>query len=614
MPSSSVRVVDGSFAFEAGVDSARNPTVISDSNPNGLPRNGLAWGDNLTVRGGGILQRTGFAALTRLLTEGLYQGGWLYEPLFLESPYLILSVSGQIYKVLLDAPFTITNLSVQFGLFNPPAIDFAHFVQGERFVVIQAGDYQITNPPTLPLFWDGNILRRSNGITGNISGPNINELPAAGPMCFYAGRIWYAQGRIYTAGDIDGSTVSGTIAYQYTDSILKVTENPLALGGDGFRVPDSSGDIRALFYTANLNSVLGQGPLYVSTRRQIYALDVPVTRTAWSTTTTNNMPLQTVVQRRYGTVGDRCNVAVNGDVYYQTMEPAIRSLLVSVRNDLQPGNVPLSRKENRALAFNDRALMRFATGINFDNRLLQAILPAQGERGVVFKGIAPLDFDVVDPLVVGAPPSPPSWEGMLEGLDVLQLFEGDFGGRERAFAVIESRIDQGIEIWEITKTEKVDNQFAIPPAVGLAESRVQWYFETPAYTFNKPFDLKDLDGLQLWVDRISGTIEMTVEYREDVNPCWHFWHRTQFCAARSSCESVIEPVCYPVGPTFCEGMKFPLTFPKPQDTECSSMNQRPTTRAFQFQLRITIRGWCRIRAILLWGLPVDQSPFEGLTC
>ena len=129
----------------------------------------------------------------------------------------------------------------------------------------------------------------------------------------------------------------------------------------------------------------------------------------------------------------------------------------------------------------------------------------------------------------------------------------------------------------------------------------------------KDFELKKLDGGEIWVDKISGTVEMTVEYRVDADPCWQLWLRTQFCAARTSCEDVNNPVCYPLEP-FCEGYKFPITLPQPQPNSCAPMSKRPTTTGYQFQVKITIKGWCRVRAILLFALPVDRRPFEGVSC
>lgn len=689
---SSVRLADGSYDFSGGIDSGRVTTVQSQNNPYGLPRTMLAWLTNGTVRGGGVSQRTGWTYLCTVNPgTDLYQAGFLYEPLFAQ-PQLMLSIGGRILQVRVDTDNSVTDLSAAFGLTNPATVPKGYMAQGERFLVIQAGDLAINNPPTLPLFWDGTTLRRSIGLApsppapttytitltaawtvpavgntvvvaltapypgavGDIvayttvsqnllvgqfevtaaAGNNVtlktlvsvligtktavgswlltlaqtqpsieSELPAAGPMSYYQGRLWYGQGRVFAAGDIvDGP--SGTLAYNFEDSILKVTENPLALGGDGFRVPDNAGDIRGLSYSANLNTTLGQGPLYIFTPKQVYQLVVPVTRTDWIAATGNNLPQQTVAQRKYGAVSDRSIVPVNGDLFYQSREPAIRSLLVSVRNDGQWGGVPLSRNENRVLQFNNRALMQYATGIEFDNRLLQAVLPVQTPVGVAFQGIIPLDFDIISAFGAEGEKAPPAWEGMLEGLDVLQLFEGDFGGLQRAFAVVHSRADGSIQVWELTNYLKFDN----------GGNRVPWYVEFPAYTFNRDFDMKQLDGGEIWLDKIAGTVEMTVEYRTDADPCWQPWMRTQFCAAKDTCEDAENPVCGYPSVTLCEGQKFPITLPKPNVGKCVSMNKRPTNVGYQFQVKVTLKGWCRIRGLLLFALPVERTAYQGLDC
>ena len=262
------------------------------------------------------------------------------------NPYVMASIGGHIYKIDPDNADAAIDLSTSPGLVNPSGQLQSYFVQGEQFLVIQAGDYV-----TLPLFWDGATLRRSVGLsatsglvlvvagfqlnnfivptqggqtglgfppvlaagdtirmiqsgttssigdfqvtsysvteadmikldpnqqayTTNIKvdiyqviAPSTAELPAAGPMDYYMGRIWYAQGRIYSAGDTVGNQASGTLAYNFTDAILKVTENPLAIGGDGFAVQASSGNITALKHPANLNTQLGQGQLLAFTRK-----------------------------------------------------------------------------------------------------------------------------------------------------------------------------------------------------------------------------------------------------------------------------------------------------------------------------------------------------------
>ena len=242
----SVTKIDGSLDFSGGVNSYVTPTIQSDRHPHGLKRNELAWLDNATVRGGGITQRTGWKNNGAIKCQlGWYQGSYMYSPLDTEFPYLITSIAGRLYKIDVDNPGAAIEITAGFPLQADPAKpEIAYFVQAEQFLVIQPGDYGtpgpiipgVTDPNglTLPMFWDGTSLRRSIGVNTAVATgtPHASELPAAGPMDYYMGRIWYAQGRIYSAGDIVGGP-SGSILPSHVDSILNVTENPLAVGGDG---------------------------------------------------------------------------------------------------------------------------------------------------------------------------------------------------------------------------------------------------------------------------------------------------------------------------------------------------------------------------------------------
>src|SRR5262245_22121646 len=427
-----VTISDGSLDFSGGVNSIKVTTIQSASNPDGLARNELAWLNNATVRDGGILQRTGWKLNGRVFnqTNFLYQGGFLYQPLE-GVPYLMLSISGHIWKVDVDFISAPIDLSAQFHLTNNPNALKAYFEQAEEFLIIQSGDNV-----TLPLFWDGKTLRRSKGINSAAVTPGqggINEIPAATAMDYYMGRLWYAQFRQYAAGDIVGGASGTNVAptfYNFRDALLNVTENPLVIGGDGFIVPTQSGNIRALKHSANLDTALGQGQLFIFTVRTVYALNVPVTRNDWIAANNNNQPLQTVVQLVNGSVNDIGVVAVNGDLYYQSLEPAIRSLISAVRYFNQAGNLAISSNEERLLQFNDRALMFASGGIEFNNRLLECVLPVQRAQGVVHQAIAPLDFT---PISNFGSTLEPVWEGMYEGLDIFQPFSIDFGGLQRAF-------------------------------------------------------------------------------------------------------------------------------------------------------------------------------------
>jgi hypothetical protein len=606
-----------------------------------LGRNQLSWLTNGTVRNGGITQRTGWQPLAMLRALGYWQGGFLYTP-DSANPFLICQISGVLYGVLLDPPYTITDLTGGDPTLQNPATkdiaEMAWFVQAENYCVIQAGDYY-TQPnllpagspngyvgqtlaiasSTLPLIWSGvpswpgvpgagtGILRRSRGITNLVPtiAPNINEIPAATCMDYYGNHLWYAQARQFSAGDTAGGP-SGNAINHFRDSVLSVTENPLCFGGDGFSLPTYSGNIRSLSHSANINASLGQGQFFISTRKTVYSMTVPTTRNDWIAADANNQPQLSVVQLVNGPVGHRCVVPVNGDIFYQSFEPGIRSLIIATRYFQQWANTPISQNENRALESNDRSLMRFSSGIQFNNRILNLVLPklaADGEN-VVHQAILPLDFDSVSNL---AGVNNPVWEGAYSGLPFVELFSGDFGGLPRAFAVVISEIDGSLNLWELTTSSRTEN----------GDNRVLWSAEFPALTWQTSkleYQLKHLTGGECWIDSISGTVEMTAYYRVDGDPCWRYWftQKPALCTARNAQEEI------PIGPYYPpqdlrEGYAFPVTFPAPPIPGCDSMRVRPPTIGYQFQVMLVFKGWCRVRGLLLYCESKEKPQYQGLS-
>jgi hypothetical protein len=429
-----------------------------------------------------------------------------------------------------------------------------------------------------------------------------SEIPPATCMAYYMGRLWYAQGRKFCAGDIVGGS-SGTQQYQFRDSVLKVTENPLAIGGDGFSVPSGAGNIRSIFYAPNINTQLGQGPLYISTREAIYQLQVPVNRTSWIAADSANQPVM-VLALSNGTVNDLSIVPVNQDIFFQSFEPSIRSFSASVRNFQQWGNVPLSVNEQRIMQFNDRNLMRFSSGIYFDNRLLQTALPYVTPIGTAHSSIVPLNFDLISTLEQQLPPV---WEGMYQGLAVLQLMQMDYLGRPRAFIVCWSDREQQIQLWEISESDKWDD----------VDSRVGWYIEYPAFTWNREMSLKKLVSAELWLDRLLGTVEFFLDYRPDGDPCWYPWYQWKACSAKDTCEAspldqANNPACIYPQP-MRESYRQTVTLPQPP-IACEHVMGRPAFIGYQFQCRLTIKGFCRIRGFFLHGEPVDRALYASMVC
>lgn len=582
-------VVDGSIDWSGGVDSIKVTTIASESVPGGLQRNQLSWLVNAGVRDGGITQRSTWQPVGFMHAgNALYGGGFFYEPTG-AFPYLVHVIGGVPYRQDMDTG-ELTPLSSNPALVHPATSDHCYFVQAEEFLVIQAGD-----SVTLPLFWDGTTLRRSLGITNTAVAPGtpgVNEIPAATAMDFFMGRIFYAQSRIVNAGDIVYGA-SGTLPYNFRDAVLQVTENPLALAGDGFAVASNDGNVRALKHSANLDAALGQGRLFVFTRKATYALNVPVTRTDWIAADNTNQPLMTVVQLINGSVNDRSVVPSNGDLFFTSLEPGIRSLLQAVRNFQQWGLVPISANENRILQFNDRSLLRAATGIVFNNRLLMSSLPFETPVGIAHKAIVPLDFLPISSFNRQAQPN---WEGTYDGLDFLQLFVGDFGGRERAFATVISRDDGSLNLWELSVDGRFEN----------GDQRVTWQAEFPAFNWGKPFDLKKLVSAEIWVDRVYGTVNFDLSYRPDGQTCYNPWNKWKICSPRNSAELCESPVSYPLV-EYGECYKYTMVMPKPPEQCAECATGRPANEGYQFQPKLQVHGFCRIRGLILHAEPLMRK-------
>jgi hypothetical protein len=578
------RIVTGQMSFDGGVDSARVATIASEMNPNGLKPNQLSWANNATVRGACISPRPGWHYLTTLPKE-LYQGGWMYEPRF-AFPYPILAMAGRIYRVRVDTDNSVEDITGTSGGLVINA-EQTWWAQGEEFAVIQ-------DSVTIPLVWDGNILRPVNAMGG--AAPFIVPSEA---MTYYMGRIWLSRGREYVAGDIVGGP-SGTAVYAFRDSILHMVENTYTSGGGVFIVPSNAGNIRAMSFPSNINTQLGEGQLLPFTRKSIYSVNVVPSRAAWAALTE---PIQRVALQNFGTTSDRSVVSINGDLYYQAID-GVRSFKQAIRDFEGPGNSPISEEVNRALDRNDKALLRWGTGIEFDNRLLQSCLPYQTPYGVAHKGMVPLNFELINSM---SEKLPPAWEGIWEGLNIFQLFSGDFGGRQRTFGVVHNSRTDNMEMWELDPGFFEDQG-------PEGEDRITWAFETPGFTWNDAFQLKQLETMHLWVDRLRGKVEFKVEYRNDQNPCWIFWHYWTECTARDNCETETAPVVcdYPTQ-DYCPAYRIPMVLPK-APPKCFEGSPMPSDFGYSFQIRVSIKGACRVRGYTLHATPKDRAVQDGLRC
>jgi hypothetical protein len=234
-------------------------------------------------------------------------------------------------------------------------------------------------------------------------------------------------------------------------------------------------------------------------------------------------------------------------------------------------------------------------------------LPMQTPYGVVHQAITPLDFT---PISTVKDRKPPVWEGDWEGVQILLLLEADFNGVDRAFAICLSQnpaTPGSIHVWELTTDGQFENEGT------TSEARVQWQVETPDFEWTDITKLKKLISAELWVDRIFGTVEFFMEYRPDSESCWKPWARWKECVARN-CLDAETPGCPAAYPTpYNEGFKATMTLPKPPEG-CASATGRPSFIGYQFQFRLTVTGFCRIRGLWFHAEPRERKLYENLVC
>lgn len=586
-PPSVTRIMTGQTSFEGGVDGGRIPLLATQESPNGLKYNQLAWLVNGTCRGGGISPRWGWKPILYDFEgdDQLFQGIAYYQP-DQGYPYLIQASGGHVYALHVEIGNTVIRLTDAHTQLSSTATKF-WFCQAENYLIIQDGI-------NIPRVWDGGTMWIINEYPG--ADPNPNKMIQTGTaMDYYMGRVWVAQNREYVAGDIVGSTPSGTIAPTFRDAVLHMTENTWLLGGGKFTVPTVAGEIRAMSHTANLDTSLGEGQLFVFTRNTIYSVNVPATRADWASL---SQPLQRIAQLRYGGVSDRSLVQVNGDLFYQAYD-GIRSLMLAIRYYSQWAQTSMSHNMNRILRFNDRALLRFSSGMEFDNRLLQTALPFQTPLGVAHKAIIALDFDLITSLNDRLPPV---WESHLEGIDVMQMVEGDWGGLQRGFFVAHSRITGKLQLWEMQVDVLRDN----------LDDRIPMVIDSPSYHWDLMSQLKQLDNGEILIDRIRGTVDFKISYRPDNYACYIPWYEWAECSARTTCEDVNNPICYPESGSYCEADRISIVLPKAPASVCDTGNGRPSDVGYSFQIRLEVKGECRVRGILLWAIPRDRAPYHNV--
>jgi len=552
------RKIDGNITFEGGVDTGKSPSLVSE--------NQVQWAINTTFRGGYASCRPGWTALRDTGITGQVQCATVYVN-DQGRIYIIILAAGRVY-VWDEQSGSISDISIT-GDLNPSYLIQGWMVQAENFVIIQDG----FSPP---LIFDGVTLRRAAN----------DELQTGTVMAYVQGRIWYARPDGYSFRATDLVYSDGT-----RESVLKETENTFLNEGGDFSVPSDSGGITAIAVPGTLDTALGQGPLLVMTPKYIFAINAPVDRNIWKDVT---YPIQSISAVNAGAVGARSTTTINGDVFYRSSD-GIRSFIIARRDFNTWGNTPISNEVSLVVNADQQDLLNHGSSIVFDNRLLMTCQPRYDFEQTTHAAIVSLDFDLITGI---RSKTPPAWEGIWTGLNIIQLLKYESRGAERAFLLAKSATTGNVEIWEISRDLPYD-----VPSIGV-QSSIQWEVWTRSFNFSEPFSLKRLTGMELWCDDLQGSVTFTVDYKPDQSPSWQSWHSFTQCANVTLCSSTTS--CIAITPNQPQ-YRTKMRLPKPPDA-CDAIISRPYYDLFEAQLRLQFTGHVRLRGLRINADERQENP------
>lgn len=586
MPNEPNLVSDGFASLLGGVNAGQSPNTIGDDQ--------VAMAVNATMRGGFVKPRPGWNRKTLRFVDAdgvvdstlqsnfetkYFQGAAFYESAL--APCIIASVGGRIFRMRPAGPtgtaaFTIQDISIV-GDLNASNLEQTWFAQADMYMPIQDGQSR-------PLIFNGADLRRAS----------VNEVPVGTVMEYGMGRLWVASAdqQSFVAGDIIGGP-SGTQTNGFRDAVLKFTENLFIAEGGSFVVPMLAGTINAMRFVANLDTSLGQGPLQVFTDQVVFSINTPLDRPTWQD---QEYPLQTLSVIGYGSKSQNSTVLVNGDIWYRAFD-GIRSFQVARRDFGTWVNTPMSREIDNILRDDDQNLLRYSSAVLFDNRLLLTATPQRDMvHGTYHKGLIALDFNPISSMRGRANPA---YDGLWTGLNILQILKGTINGIERCFAFCLSAEDK-IELWELSRNDKFDSK----------DNAIVWQFDTRSFGFNRGgWNLLKLEGGDLWIDELNGTTTFSIDFRPDQYPLWIDWGSSFSKCATTDCVVMSTGACpAPAEPR--QQYRPRIQLPVPTD-ECEAATSKPYRQGFEFQARLTITGYCRIKKLRLLARTQVEAMYNG---
>jgi hypothetical protein len=248
-------------------------------------------------------------------------------------------------------------------------------VQADKWLIAQDGT-------SGPIIYDGNKARRSK-ITGT---QDETEIPVGTIMAYGMGRIVViVNQRDVAFGDLYGSHDLPDPA----DSLILFTERNFLAEGFDAAIPFQQGIATGAMFFAQLDTSTGNGQLMVFAERGSASFFLSIPREQWKTSAFQVLSLLTT-----GLRGHRSISVVNEDLWFRS-DDGVRSYRQARSEPSGWAHIPLSTNVRQYLDNDSDFLLRYASSIYFDNRIIFTTSPMWNQGRPSHAGMVVVDFDII---------------------------------------------------------------------------------------------------------------------------------------------------------------------------------------------------------------------------
>lgn len=538
------RVYDGFLSLEAGVDAGRAPE--------NLDANQCEQAENVTFRGGHPMPRPGWRKMAEgfrgadplgnyhcyyvggldagmdgngnwrqvaghdaptIYKNGYFQGACTFSPHSPNGDCIMAMIGGRLYKIVPQkntAEVTeITPIVDNFSPYPGKAAyrnrwnnSIAYMIQADKFLIVQDGQAK-------PIIYDAQTARRSRSDSTDAA---LKEVPVGTIMAYGMGRICVVvNDRDIAFGDLYGSHLDTQT--DPADSLPLFTERNFLAGGFDAAIPFQQGVATGMAFFPQLDTSTGTGPLLVFAERGAASFALDLDRSVWQTSA-----FQTIALLTTGLRGSRSVSVVNEDLWFRS-DDGVRGFRQARSEQYGWAHIPLSTNVRQYLENDSQELLKYASGIYFDNRVLTTTSPVWNNGRVYHEGVVVADFDILSSF---GSKSKEAWDGHwlvgtrenqpinLPTQKICQLVSGTINGVARAFAFcLDTTQSPPVnQLYELTSTERSDWD-GVP---------VDWEFDSRSFNFvqgqqSTPYTEVELYDGDIWLREIadsqSGVVPIT---------------------------------------------------------------------------------------------------------